>query len=119
MVNWPYPAFIGIIGQFSNSPTPRPLSLSLGLGVFSVFQGPIAPGPTPYNMGRSFRPPMASMAHCLWSLGPLGPFWNKCNEAKGAAHQPPRPGGSQNHNWAHLSRFWPQTPTNPEMAKKT
>ncbi|MBW0515561.1 hypothetical protein O181_055276 [Austropuccinia psidii MF-1] len=38
-----------------------------------------------------------------WSMGPLGLFWPKSNDAK----------------WAHLGPFWPQNPTNPGMAKKT
>ncbi|MBW0572805.1 hypothetical protein O181_112520, partial [Austropuccinia psidii MF-1] len=35
----PYPAVIGLLGQFSTSPTPRPSSLILGLGG----QPPMAP----------------------------------------------------------------------------
>ncbi|MBW0545235.1 hypothetical protein O181_084950 [Austropuccinia psidii MF-1] len=69
--SWPYPSFIGLLGQLSTSPTPRPLPLFLGLGVLSIFQGPIAPlattralGPTPYISGV-----LASLGH----LGPLRP----------------------------------------------
>ncbi|MBW0533699.1 hypothetical protein O181_073414 [Austropuccinia psidii MF-1] len=49
-------------------------------------------------------------------MGPLCPFWPKSNEAKrgqGLINQHP------NHKWAHLSHFWPQNPTNPELAKTT
>ncbi|MBW0546796.1 hypothetical protein O181_086511 [Austropuccinia psidii MF-1] len=56
--HWPYPAFIGPIGQFPTPPTPKSLSLFLGLWVFSVFQGPMASlattralGPTLYIKG--------------------------------------------------------------------
>ncbi|MBW0588400.1 hypothetical protein O181_128115 [Austropuccinia psidii MF-1] len=43
-------------------------------------------------------------------MGPLGPFFPKSRQA---VHQPP------NYKWAHLSQFWPQNPTNPELAKTT
>ncbi|MBW0548005.1 hypothetical protein O181_087720 [Austropuccinia psidii MF-1] len=49
-------------------------------------------------------------------MGPLVPFWPRSNEAKRGQ------GGSSsapNHKWAHLSQFWPQKPTNPEIAKNT
>ncbi|MBW0545124.1 hypothetical protein O181_084839 [Austropuccinia psidii MF-1] len=86
MVNWPYnmfmaihglkpyPALIGLIGQFSTSPTPIPLSLSLVVDVFSVFQGPMALlattrffGPTPYIIGGWPKRP-------FWAIyAPYGP----------------------------------------------
>ncbi|MBW0582312.1 hypothetical protein O181_122027 [Austropuccinia psidii MF-1] len=135
MASWPYPAFIGVIGQFSTSPTARPLSLVLRLwGLLSL---PGAYGPSSHHQGPwtnplyyggfglnglfgPFRPPTASMAHGLRSMIPLGPFWPKSNEAKkgqGGSSSSPKVRWVQNHTWDHLSQFWPQNPTNPEMAK--
>ncbi|MBW0545442.1 hypothetical protein O181_085157 [Austropuccinia psidii MF-1] len=62
----PYPASIGIIGQFSTSLTPRPLSLFLGLGSFQSSSGLWPLVLTLYIRGHGpFRPPTASMAHNL------------------------------------------------------
>ncbi|MBW0541898.1 hypothetical protein O181_081613 [Austropuccinia psidii MF-1] len=52
---WPYPAVIGLLGQFPPHQPPRPSSLILGLGGPFVFQGPpgslaitIGSWPTPF-----------------------------------------------------------------------
>ncbi|MBW0505063.1 hypothetical protein O181_044778 [Austropuccinia psidii MF-1] len=57
-----------------------------------------------------------------WSVEPLGPFWPKSNEAKRNQEgnsSAPKARWVPNHNWAHLSQFWHQNPTNPEIAKTT
>ncbi|MBW0475522.1 hypothetical protein O181_015237 [Austropuccinia psidii MF-1] len=85
----PYPDFIGLMGQFSTSPTPRPLSLFLGMGgLFSLAgaYGPPShhqgPWPNPLYYGGfglnglfgPFRPPTVSTACGLWDYqAPFGP----------------------------------------------
>ncbi|MBW0544043.1 hypothetical protein O181_083758 [Austropuccinia psidii MF-1] len=54
MASWPYTAFIGLIGQFYTSPTPRPLSLSLGLGGLVSLTG--AYGPSNHHQDSWFNP---------------------------------------------------------------
>ncbi|MBW0537571.1 hypothetical protein O181_077286 [Austropuccinia psidii MF-1] len=104
----PYPALIGLFGQLSTSPTPRPIPLFCAWGVHLDFQGPMGAlaitrvlGPTPLIMGilGHLDPlgPLQSVGHnpqptvCTpQTVGPLGPFWPKSNEAKGG-HVGPKP----------------------------
>ncbi|MBW0575365.1 hypothetical protein O181_115080 [Austropuccinia psidii MF-1] len=51
-----------------------------------------------------FRPPMASTVRGPRSIGQLGPFWPNPMRPKGEARWVP------NHNWTHLSQFWPPIP---------
>ncbi|MBW0515795.1 hypothetical protein O181_055510 [Austropuccinia psidii MF-1] len=71
----PYPAFIRLIGRFPTSPTPRPFSLFLGLGVFSVFQRPLAPLATTRNLGPTLYIKGWTLMAFLGHLGPLLPLW--------------------------------------------
>ncbi|MBW0526892.1 hypothetical protein O181_066607 [Austropuccinia psidii MF-1] len=100
---WATPSFTGPLWPQANS-------LVLGLGVHLDFQWPLVPlattralGPTPFIMGI-----LGHLDH-LWpqqSIGPLGPFWPKSNEAKrGQGGQLPtfKARWDPNHKWAHLS----------------
>ncbi|MBW0471428.1 hypothetical protein O181_011143 [Austropuccinia psidii MF-1] len=101
--HWPYPAFIGLIGQFPTSPTPRPLSLFLRLG--SLLSIPVGYGSSSHHQGPwpnpsyegglglkalfgPFRPPTASIA-----CGPgdsyalFDPIPKRQKRAKGEAQQ--------------------------------
>ncbi|MBW0502374.1 hypothetical protein O181_042089 [Austropuccinia psidii MF-1] len=118
------------MSQFSTSPTPRPLSLFWGLGGLFSLPGTYVPWPNPlYYEGYGLNGllgylgpllPLQPTVHTLRSVGPLEPFWPKSNEAKrglGGSLSAPKSRWVPNHKWAHLSQFWPQTPTNSEMAK--
>ncbi|MBW0561733.1 hypothetical protein O181_101448 [Austropuccinia psidii MF-1] len=53
---------------------------------------------------------LCAAGHGPWSVGLLGPFWPKYNEAKrGQGGQPP----------ATKDRCWPPHPTFPKLAKRT
>ncbi|MBW0520044.1 hypothetical protein O181_059759 [Austropuccinia psidii MF-1] len=56
------------------------------------------------------------------TMGPLGPFWPKSNEAKrGQGGQPPtlKAMWDPNHKWAHLGQCWPSISPVPQMAIRT
>ncbi|MBW0512135.1 hypothetical protein O181_051850 [Austropuccinia psidii MF-1] len=118
----PYPAIIGVCGILHLT-NPRPIPLFWAWEVHFVFQGPLAPltitrefGPTPL-MSRSL-----GYLGPLRSMGPLGPFWPKSNEAKrGPGGSPPAPKARwvQNHKGAHLSPILAPNLNNPKMAKRT
>ncbi|MBW0487674.1 hypothetical protein O181_027389 [Austropuccinia psidii MF-1] len=67
-----------------------------------------------YGTGRS--------AHSTQSVGPLGPFWPKFNEAKrsqGGGPPAPKARCISNHKWAHLSPILAPDPKNSKLAKRT
>ncbi|MBW0531949.1 hypothetical protein O181_071664 [Austropuccinia psidii MF-1] len=60
-----------------------------------------------------FRPASASTVRGPRSLGQLGPFWPNPMRSKGAKegkHLAPKVRSVPNHNWTHLSQFWPRIP---------
>ncbi|MBW0575204.1 hypothetical protein O181_114919 [Austropuccinia psidii MF-1] len=44
------------------------------------------------------------------SVGQLGPFWPNPMRPKGGNHLAPKARWVPNHNWTHLSQFWPPIP---------
>ncbi|MBW0489419.1 hypothetical protein O181_029134 [Austropuccinia psidii MF-1] len=60
--------------------------------------------------------PLWSVGCKVRTMGPLGTFWPKSNEAKrGQGGQPP----TLKARWAHLSQFWPPISPVPQMVKRT
>ena len=56
------------------------------------------------------------------SVGGLGPFWPnpmRPKGAKGGSHLAPKARWVPNHNWAHLSHFWPPIPWTQNGPKNT
>ncbi|MBW0590605.1 hypothetical protein O181_130320 [Austropuccinia psidii MF-1] len=52
-----------------------------------------------------FRPPTASAARGLRSVGQLGPFWPNPMRTKGGNHLAPKARWVPNINWTHLNQF--------------
>ncbi|MBW0478517.1 hypothetical protein O181_018232 [Austropuccinia psidii MF-1] len=55
--------------------------------------------------------------HVPRSVGQLGPIWPNPMGPKGAKGGSPLAYKARwvpNHNWAHLSQFWPRIPSNPK-----